>query len=326
VKRILKMPVTNFPNGLTMDTTKYISIASGSTIPVTGASGYNPGCKFILSSASLGKNIEWVNQGSATSCLFVPSGAGFGYGFAWAGGPVDCVNGETATQYAVDGNVGLADICFAAHQVSDDNDQIIGVACAESTAPGEQNSLLITASADPLTAHDYVYAGLKNKCVPKFDVFAAGTHTTVGGAAAEAITITGAKAGDLAFVCLGSTDDTDTISDSICTTDTLTVTLSADPSTTHSIHYVILRERGTFKPSHYVAYAGQHTCVGGDATEVATVTGVLSDDIIMSVIEDATSGATNILKVVPTTNTVTWTFNADPTVGHLINYAVLRAY
>ena len=320
------MPVTNFPNGLTFDTTKHQTISSGSTIPTAGTTGYNPGCKFTLSNVSLGQCMEWVNLGTATSCLFVPTGLVYGYGVAWAGGPVDCVNGEAATQYAVDGNVGLADICFAAHQVSDDNDQIIGVACAESTVPGEQNNLLITGSADPLTAHDYVYAGLKNKCVPKFDILAAGTHTTVGGAAAEAITVTGALAGDIALVCLGATDDTDTISKAICTADTLTVTLSADPLVAHSIHYVILRERGAFKPSHYVAYAGQHTTIGGDATEVATVAGVLATDVIVTNIEDAASGAVNALKVVATANTITWTFDQDPTADHLINYAVLRAY
>lgn len=320
------MPVTNLPRGLTLDTTKHITISSGSTVPAAGTADYNPGCKFTLSNASLGQCMEWVNLGTATSCLFVPTGLVYGYGFAWAGGPVDCVNGEVATQYTVDGAVGLADICFAAHQVSDDNDQIIGVACAESSAPGEQNSLLITAGADPLTAHDYVYAGLKDKCVPKFDIVAAGTHTTVGGAAAEAITVTGAIAGDIALVCLGATDDTDTISDSICTADTLTVTLSADPLVAHSIHYVVLRERGAFRPSHYVAYAGEHTSVGGDAVEVATVTGVLATDVIVTNIEDATSGAANVLKVVATANTITWTFNADPTADHNISYAVLRAY
>ena len=321
------MGVTNFPNGIAYDTTTNVSILSGSTIPTAATAGYNPGCKFILTNASLGQCMEWVNQGTATSCLFVPAGPVYGYGFAWAGGPVDCVNGEAATQYAVDGNVGLADICFAAHQVSDDSDQIIGVACAESTAPGEQNSLLITGSADPLTAHDYVYAGLKNKCVPKFDIFAAGTRVAVAGDDATiAITVTGVVAGDLAFAYFADTDDTDTIDQVVCTTDTVTVTASADPVTDHTFFYMVLRERGTFKPSHYVAYAGQHTTAGGDATEVATVTGVLATDVIVSVIEDAASGAANILKVVPTANTITWTFNADPTADHLINYAALRAY
>ena len=321
------MPVTNFPHGLTFDTTKYITETSGSTIPADATAGYNPGCFFHLTNAALGQCPLWMNFGTATSCAFYPVGPTMGYGFAWAGGPVDCVNGEAATQYAVDGNVGLADICFAAHQVSDDSDQIIGVACAESTVPGEQNNLLITAGADPLTAHDYVYAGLKDKCVPKFDIFAAGERVAVAGDDATiAITVAGVVAGDLAFAYFKDTDDTDTIDQVVCTANTVTITASADPITDHTFFYVVLRERGTFKPSHYVAYAGQHTCIGGDAAEVATVTGLLATDILISVIEDAASGATNILKVVPTADTITWTFNADPTAGHLINYAALRAY
>ena len=136
----------------------------------------------------------------------------------------------------------------------------------------------------------------------------------------------GVLAGDIAFAYFSDTDDTDTIASVKCTAGVVTITENADPVTDHSYFYVVLRARGTFKPSHYVAYAGQHTCAGGDAVEAATVTGLLATDIIISVIGDATCSAANILKVVPTANTITWTFNADPTVGHAITYAALRAY
>ena len=296
--------------------------SSGTSIPAATTSGYSIGSEFILTNASLGQSPKWINQGSATSCLFVPIGPVMGYGFAWAGGPVDCVNGAAATSYEINNTLRNTDLCFAGHEVSDDNDQIIGVEYLSG-----HEKLTITGSADPLTAHDYVYAGLRNKCAPEFDIFAAGSYDAVAGDDATiAISVTGVLAGDIAFAYFSDTDDTDTIASVKCTAGVVTITENADPVTDHSYFYVVLRARGTFKPSHYVAYAGQHTCAGGDAVEAATVTGLLATDIIISVIGDATCSAANILKVVPTANTITWTFNADPTVGHAITYAALRAY
>ncbi len=321
------MPVTNFPNGLTFDKTKFITEISGSTVPAAATAGYNPGCIFHKTDAVLGQAPMWINMGTVLSCLFVPMGPVMDYGFAWAGGPVDCVNGEVATQYDVGGSrVRVTDICFAGHEVSDDHDQIRGVNHAGSSVPGDQNNLLITIEADPLTAHDYVYAGLRDKCVPAFDIFAAGTHTCVGGAAAEAITIAGVLAGDIALVNYAVTDDTDEIVKAVCTANTLTITADADPGTTHAFHYVILRQRGSFRPSHYVAYAGYDTTHGASATQAKTVTGVLATDVVISVPQDAAIDNVSMLKVVLTADTITWTFSADPTNDHEVNYMVLRAY
>lgn len=321
------MPVTNFPNGLTFDTTKYITEISGSTIPTDATAGYNPGCMFHLTNAALGQCPLWMNFGTVASCAFYPVGPVMGYGFAWAGGPVDCVTGEVATQYDVGGSrVRVTDICFAGHEVSDDHDQIRGANYAGSSVPSEQNNLLITVEGDPLTAHDYVYAGLRDKCVPEFDIFAAGTHTCVGESTAEAITIAGVLAGDIALVNYAVTDDTNEIAKAVCTANTLTITADVDPGTTHSFHYVILRQRGNFKPSHYVAYAGYDTTHGASATQAKTVTGVLTTDVVISVPQDATIENVSILKLVATADTITWTFSADPTNDHKVNYAVLRAY
>lgn len=309
------------------DSDGYIVWLEGITVPTAAGAGYAPGCEFILSNASLGQCPKWVNFGTAASCAFYPVGPVMGYGFAWAGGPVDCVNGEVATQYDVGGSrVRVADLCFAGMEVSDDHDHIRGCKYAGSTAPTEQNSLLITNSADPLVAHDYVYAGLRDKCTPEFDIFAAGTHTCVGGNVAEAITVTGALAGDIALVNYGATDDTNTMDKAVVTANTLTVTMSHDPLVAHSIHYVILRERGTFAPSHYVAYAGYDTTAGASATQAKTVTGVLATDVLISVPQDAAIDVVGILKLVATANTITWTFSADPTNDHEVNYMVLRAY
>ncbi len=312
------MPVTNFPNGVSFDSTKNKSMHSGSTVPATGTAGYNPGCQFIKSDVALGQASQWINIGTVSSCLFVPTGPVYGYGIRVAGGPVTSTTGSTAQSISLQGSIMDSDLAFVGHEVSDDNDQI-------AAAVSDEGAILITGSADPLTAHGYNYASLRNKCTPRWDIVAAGTHTSVGGAAAEAITIAGVLATDIAFVNYGATNDTDTISKAICTANTLTVTCSADPATAHSFHYVVIRPGGTFKPSHYIAYAGSHTTVGGAAAEAVTVTGALATDIPI-VIYNTTNDTDSILKVVMTTNTMTVTCSADPLTAHAFTYMILRAY
>jgi hypothetical protein len=312
------MGVTNFPNGITLDTTRNKSMASGSTVPATGSAGYNPGCLFIKSDVALGQAPRWVNIGTAASCTFVPDGQVYGYGIKLAEGPVTSAGGDTTEVITRSGMILSTDIAIVNHEVSDDNDQIV-------SAMATDNTITIVGSADPLNAHGYDYAVLRNKCIPEWDIVAAGTHTTVGGAAAEAITVTGVLATDMAFACYGATNDSDTISDIVCTANTVTVTCSADPSTAHSLHYVVIRSRGTFKPSHYIAYAGKHTTVGGAAAEAVTITGALATDIPI-VIYNTTDDTDSILKVVMTANTMTVTCSADPAAAHGFSYMLLRAY
>lgn len=288
------------------------------TIPAAGLKGYEPGAVFLLRGASLGMSPRWVNAGSKTSCLFVPEGPVLGYGIHAAGGPVTSAGGDTTEVISLEGIAMDTDLAIVNHEVSNDNDQIVAAISGE-------GNITITGSADPSTVHGYAYALLRNKCTPAFDIFAAGTHTTTGGAAAEDITITGALATDLAFANYSATDDTDVISDILPAAGKITVTCSADPSTTHGIHYCVLRPRGTFKPSHYIAYAGTHTTVGGAAAEAITVTGALATDIPI-VIYNTTNDTDSILKAVMTANTLTVTCSADPSTAHAFTYMILRAY
>lgn len=71
----------------------------------------------------------------------------------------------------------------------------------------------------------------------------AAQYTTTGGAAAEAITITGALATDLAFVQLKD-DGTNNVSilSAAVTSNTLTVTFSGDPGNDAVIYYQLIRE------------------------------------------------------------------------------------
>jgi hypothetical protein len=290
------------------------------TVPADGSSGFPAGLNLTLEGASLGQARFWTNIGTETSSLFVPVGPVLGYGFNIAGGPIDCTNGSTTLTIGQD-LIKENDLVFAGHAVSDDNDQIVSVAAT----PGKNNAV-ITVAADPLTAHDYVWAALRNQCVPGFDIFAAGKHTTVGGNVAEPITVTGARVGDIAFASYSTSNDTDLISDVAVTADTVTVTCSADPLTAHVIDYVVLRERGTFKPSHYVAYAGNRVAVAGDTTSVViTVAGALATDTVL-INYGSTNDTDTLVKAVVADGSITLTVSADPVTDHSWNYALLRAY
>lgn len=311
------MGTTNFKNGISFSTDTDIERITGTSVPTAGTAGYAPGCEFLLRDCSLGQCPKWVNFGTASSCAFYPVGPTMGYGFAFAG-IKDATNGSTTDNVLAD-LIEKNDLPYVGFYAADDSDQ------SQAYTTTGKSYLTLKSSADPLDAHDYQYAVLRNGILPGWDIFAAGTHTTVGGAAAEAITVTGAQAGDIALTCYGATNDTDVIRQSVVTTNTLTVTCSVDPSTAHTIHYVVLRPRGSFKPSHYIAYAGTETTVGGDATETITITGAAATDVPI-VTWGLSNDADSILKAVLTANTLTCTLSANPSTDHALNYMILRAY
>lgn len=77
---------------------------------------------------------------------------------------------------------------------------------------------------------------------PSHIVKYAGTHTTTGGAAAEAFTVSGVAATDLVFITIKAQGGTPrTVLYAAPTTNTITVTFSGDPSTDHVIFYQVLR-------------------------------------------------------------------------------------
>lgn len=85
-------------------------------------------------------------------------------------------------------------------------------------------------------------AKLSSGITPSHVIKFASQYTTTGGAAAEAITVTGALNTDLAFVQLVD-DGTANVSvlSAVVTADTLTVTFSADPGNDAIINYQIIR-------------------------------------------------------------------------------------
>ncbi len=292
----------------------------GTIVPASGSAGYAPGCTFQLYNAANGQCPNWINVGTVTSCLFVPIGPVTGYGVALAGGPIDCTNGNAAT-VITDNRFHQQDIPIAGFCVTDDTDNILSVA----PTAGKQ-TFTVTASADGAAAHDLVYAALRDKCIPEWDIVAAGERVAVAGdTTTVAITVTGAQVGDIAFATVQDTDDTDTICSAAVTANTVTLTVSADPVTEHTFAYVVLRPRGTFKPSHYIFAAGTHTTVGGATAEAIKVAGALASDIAI-VVYHTTNDTDTIVKAVVTAGVLTVTMSADPGTAHKLSYMILRAY
>jgi hypothetical protein len=291
-------------------------LAVGKTIPANSKKGYAIGCEFVKTNAANGQTTKWINRGTATSCGFRPLGPVIGYGFNLAGGPV--TTSATPTVISLPGKVIATDISFAEQQTAAASLQII----SQITSAG---AITIAETSDPSTGYKYHYATLREGCVPEYDIFAAGTVATVGGAAAEAFTVAGVLASDIAFATYSATDDTDTIDKVVCTANTITCTFSTNPGATHGIHYVVIRPRGSFKPSHYVFAAKVHTTLGGAAAEAVTVTGALASDVCI-VKYASTNDTDTILKAVMTADTCTITMSANPVTDHSLAIMVLRAY
>jgi len=150
-------------------------------------------------------------------------------------GAVDTANivnlAVTTAKLAADAvtNAKLADDAVETANILDAN-----VTTAKLAADAVDNTKL----ADNAVSLENLDAGI----TPSHIVVFAGQPTTTGGAAAEAITVTGAAATDLAFVEMvdDGTNNT-TIVNAVVTLNTLTVTFSADPGADAVINYQLLR-------------------------------------------------------------------------------------
>jgi hypothetical protein len=81
---------------------------------------------------------------------------------------------------------------------------------------------------------------------------------------------------------------------------------------------------GNAVASHKIVAAGNLTTVGGAASEVFTVTGLLSTDIVL--LQLKTNAANREIRAhIPATNSLTIRFEADPGAGVIVSYSVIRA-
>ncbi len=77
-------------------------------------------------------------------------------------------------------------------------------------------------------------------------------------------------------------------------------------------------------PAKVIVLAGTTSAyAGGGTSNGFTVTGLLSTDTVSAVIR-ASTNAVSVAKAVPTTNTLTITFSADPGSGTTVDYIVAR--
>jgi hypothetical protein len=112
---------------------------------------------------------------------------------------------------------------------------------AISTNTGTTSSCTFTALSN-VTAGSVNLAALTSGITPSHVVKYAGKHTTLGGAAAEAFTVTGVATTDIVLVTLQAQGATPrTVLYAAPTLNTITVTFSGDPSTDHVISYMVLR-------------------------------------------------------------------------------------
>jgi hypothetical protein len=92
--------------------------------------------------------------------------------------------------------------------------------------------------ADDAVSLEQLDSGIEMSHVVKY----AGKATTVGGAAAEAITVTGVAATDVVIVTLQTEGGTPrSIVKAVPSTNTITVTFSGDPAADHIVAYQVLR-------------------------------------------------------------------------------------
>lgn len=305
----------------------YITHSSGAAVPTAATAGYAPGSIFVLDNATLGKAPTWVNMSTAASCAFYPFGPVMGYGCAFAGGPVSLTDDADETYVSLPGVARTTDLCFAQHAITDAADQFNQVLVTT-----EERLLIDMAmGANPTDSIDANYAGFRNGGVPAWDIVAAGTRNCL---AADddtvAITLTGVLATDIAIVTQERQTATQTNDLVVVTADTLTITYSADPGATDDAqrwNYMVLRPRGSFAPTHYVAYAGQYDAVADDTTAVAiTVTGALATDIAIVQLYDADDDDCFVEGATMTADTLTLEVTNDPVTDHSWSYLILRAY
>lgn len=156
-----------------------------------------------------------------------------------AAGTVDCLTADDATVSRTVAGALVGDLVFATPVVTDDADQVCAAAITAA------NTMVLTVTDDPGTddthSWDYMVIRPKGNFTPSHRIVFAGQHTSVGGAAAEAVTIAGVLATDLVILTTETSDDSDTVNKVVLTANTMTVTSSANPVTAHKWNYMILR-------------------------------------------------------------------------------------
>ena len=231
--------------------------------------------------------------------------------------------GGDATETVTNHNISNENLLFASLATTDDTDLL------NTVANSDHSVLTMVSSADPSTAHSYDYVGIINNPsigdVP-WQIIGAFNSTTAGGDATETVSVSGSLTTDLVIVALedAGTNVVTIAAARVSTDGTVTITLSADPSTDARMSGIVVRYNSTDDAeSHSVVYAGSSTTGGGSVSEAITVTGALATDSVIAVQSTLVVqqlGFTNIIA-----NTINATFDADPGADEVITWMVIRA-
>ena len=81
---------------------------------------------------------------------------------------------------------------------------------------------------------------------------------------------------------------------------------------------------GAAVATHKIVGAGNLTTLGGSASEVFAISGLLSTDVVLLSLK--TNAANHEIRAhIPATNSLTIRFEADPGAGVIVSYSIVRA-
>lgn len=229
----------------------------------------------------------------------------------------------SATNTVTHNDINNTSLLFMSFATTDDTDTLITV------ANSDHSVMTYVLSADPSTAHTLDYIGLTNNPsigdVP-FQIVGAFNATSAGGDATETVAVSGSLTTDLVILSLedDGANDVTVAAARVSSDGTVTLTLSADPATAAIMAGIVVRPNiSTDAATHTIAFASSTTTAGGSAVEAITVTGVLTTDIVIAV--QSTKDSQTLEFCVATADTISCTFDADPSTDEIISWMVLRA-
>lgn len=300
--------------------------AQAATLPAKGTAGYAVGCEINKTGSGAGR---YKNVGTTASCAFVLDSV-----TASTTAPFACIEMKTeacstgASAQTIAMRAVTSDYVLGGLSTTDDDNYL------EDMTVSADGTVSYEVNADPLAAHGATFGVFRQGGNAEWEIFAAGSDTvSVADAAAphdNDITVTGALTTDKVLVTVtdGGTNSVTGAGAYVSAADTVTVYFSGDPSTDTAVNYVVLRRKGTFAPTHYVAAMGQYTSVAGDTTTVGpfTATGALTTDLLLIVHNASDDDDTITAASISAADAITLTVSADPVTDHTYTWAAVRAY
>lgn len=112
----------------------------------------------------------------------------------------------------------------------------------------------------------------------------------------------------------------------IASTGAMTIAANAITTTKIADANVTLAKLSAGATYAFVAkFAGTFTTLGGDATEVITVTGATGTDVVSVLVKTAGATPRTVTAAAAGTNNITVTLSGDPSTDHVLQYVVYRA-